>query len=345
MDGFKYNGRHCSEFGVWYVPDAKDLWMNSPDYDITSTKVKGRAGSYYYTNEAKERTFTLSCFFEDITWFDREQIRHWIDRKTSGELVFDYKPFVYYKVRPTKLDTGKVYVTRGTTDQQNRYSGTFSITFTAYEPFGYMTYKSFTTYDDDNASIYCGILDSTEMPAEPTVSSRSFLIYNCGTEVADTTITIGGSAPNGLTITNATNNSVCSLISLPLTDYLTIDSAKGTVRYGSSLAFQYHNDGFIRLDPYLPDKRDIVVSYMSGSNMLTVLSEEADHTWIGRYVRINNEWVKIINVNANGVVTLQKSMGASGTETTRLVTMNEISISGTEQSQSTLTFDFVPVIS
>lgn len=344
MDGFKYNGRHCSEFGVWYVPDAKDLWVNSPDYDVTSTKVKGRAGSYYYTNEAKERTFTLSCFFEDITWFDREQIRHWIDRKTSGELVFDRKPFVYYNVRPTKQDTGKVYVTRGATDQENLYSGTFTITFTAFEPFGYMTYKSFNTYDDDNASIFCGILDTSEMPATPTTSSRDFQIYNCGTEEADTTITIGGTAASGLTITNGTNNTVCSQVSLPPTDYLVIDSAKGTVRYGSSLAFQYHNDGFIRLAPYLPDKRDIVVSYTSGSNYLSVLSEVADSTWVGRYVRINNEWVKIIYVNASGVVTLQKNMGASGIETTRLVTMNEISITGTNQSLSTLSFDYVPRI-
>lgn len=345
MDGFEYNGRHCSEFGVWYTPDARDLWLNSPDYDVTSSKVKGRAGSYYYTNEAKERTFTLSCFFDEITWFDREQIRHWIDRKTSGKLIFDNKPFVYYNVRPTKLDTGRVYVTRGTNDLENLYSGTFTITFTAYDPFGYMTYKSFDTYDNDNASIYCGILDQAEMPEAPTTSTSNFLIYNCGTETTDTVITIGGTAPNGLTISNGTNNTVCSLVSLPPTDTLVIDSAKGSVRYGSSQAFQYHNNGFIRLAPYLPDKRDVVVSYNTGSNMLAVLNEVADKTWIGRYVRIHNEWVKIIYVNANGVVTLQKAMTASGVETTRLVTMNEISISGDGQSLSTLSIDFTPLIS
>ena len=66
MNGFEYNGRHCSELGVWYVPDSKDAWENSPDFDVTSTKVKGRAGSYYYSTEAKERVFSQNCFVEDI---------------------------------------------------------------------------------------------------------------------------------------------------------------------------------------------------------------------------------------------------------------------------------------
>lgn len=107
MNGFEYNGVHCSSLGVWYIPDAKDQWRSSPDYEVMSAKVKGRAGGYYYGNDAKERTFTMNCFFEDITLETRERIRHWIDRKTSGRLIFDEQPFVYYNVRPTKLDTGK----------------------------------------------------------------------------------------------------------------------------------------------------------------------------------------------------------------------------------------------
>lgn len=345
MEGFTYNGRHCSELGVWYVPDAKDQWISSPDFDVTSLKLKSRAGGYYYGNEAKERTFTLTCFFEDITWYDREQIRHWINRNTSGKLVFDYRPFVYYNVRPTKLDTGKVYVTRGSDDIHNLYSGTFTITFTAFEPFGHMTYKSFDGFDNDNASIYCGILDVTEMPPSPTVDSRNFLIYNCGTETSDTIITIGGSAPNGLTITNGTNNTKCSLVSLPPTDSLVIDSYKGTVRYGTGLAFEYHNDGFIRLAPYLPDARDYVISYKKDSNIVAVLNDTADKSWVGRYLRLNDEWVKVINVNNDGVIFVQKFMDDGGVENSRLVTMNEISITGTDLSLTTLSFDYTPLVS
>ena len=226
------------------------------------------------------------------------------------------------------------------------YSGTFTVSFDAFEPFGFLKYKSYDTTDTDGASAYCGILPQSMMPAAPTTSSRQFQVYNCGTEDADTIITLAGSAPNGMTITNLTNGNVCTIPSLPESGTLTLDSRQGLVSDINGPAFEYHNDGFIRLAPYYPDIQNLKVSYSSSSTTLTVVDTTADKSWIGKFVRIGNEWIKISFVSDQGVVTLSKTPAASGTNViTRLAVLNDITISGDELTLSTFTFDYTPVLS
>lgn len=174
LNGFTYNGIHSEALNCWYIPDATDNWFVSSDFEVMDQEVVGRSGGYWYGNRVKSRTFTLKMFFEDITQTGREKIRAWLDQKTSGELIFDDRPFVYYNVRPTKTVTGKIYTTRHEGYSNDTYSGTFTVTFTAYEPFGFLKYKSYTNYDNDGAGLYCGILEQGEMPTAPTAASRSF---------------------------------------------------------------------------------------------------------------------------------------------------------------------------
>lgn len=184
------------------------------------------------------------------------------------------------------------------------------------------------------------------MPAAPTTSSRQFQIYNCGTEDADTIITLAGSAPNGMTITNLTNGNVCTITSLPISGNLVVDSRQGLVRDANGPAFEYHNDGFIRLAPYYPDIQNLKVSYSSSSTTLTVVDATADKNWIGKFVRLGNEWIKIAYVSDQGVVTLAKLPAASGANvSTRLAVLNDITITGDGLTLSTLTFDYTPVLS
>lgn len=345
LEGFTYNGIHSEEQGVQYIPSHKDLWEQSADYDVSSVKVNSRPGGYYYQSDVKERTFTLSCFFEDITLETREKIRHWIGRNTSGRLIFDDRPFMYYDVRPTRVDTGNLYFKGISGSTEELLSGTFTITFTAFEPFGKQLYKAYKDYDSDNAGAYCGILEEQQMPPAPTASSTSFIVYNCGTEDANTLIRIGGTAANGLTITNYTNGTKCVLTSLPPSDYIEIDSSKGTVKYAGNLEYSYHSDGFIKLASYLPDIKNVVVRYSSGSNTITVSGAIPEASWIGKYVYQNGSWIKILYVNTTtGIITLQSSMGSTGIETTRIVTMNEIGITGDGVSLTTFSLDYTPLI-
>lgn len=186
MRGFTYNGIHSSKYNCYHTPNADDRWRESPVFEVYNEEVTGRDGGYCYGYRTKIRTISLKVFYEDITIETRERIRAWLDRKTSGYLVFDERPFVKYYVRPAKTVPGKSYTTRHEGVSQDLYSGTFTIDFSAYEPFGMLSYKYYTDYDEDGAGLYCGILEENEMPGEPTTAARSFLVYNCGTETCNT---------------------------------------------------------------------------------------------------------------------------------------------------------------
>ena len=180
-------------------------------------------------------------------------MRKWLHRDTKGLLIFDDMPFVAWNVRPTKIVPGKKYNDCG------RYSGTFTLTLTAYDPFGYLTRKYNTPSDEDNALDYCDLIDQSEMPAAPTTSSTSFDVYNPGREVCGLTIRISGSTSNPVEFLNTTNKTRCIIQSLPTNNLiLDIDSDTGVITtYTSSnpnnknFGYAYHDRGFIKLEPGL----------------------------------------------------------------------------------------------
>lgn len=110
----------------------------------------------------------------------------------------DERPFVVYRsVQLNKAVLGRIYPVRYDNFGNDLYNGTFTIEFVLYEPYGYLRYKSYDGFDEDNASSYCGMLSSSEMPSAITTSSRNFNMYNPGTEICDTLIRIGGTVGSG----------------------------------------------------------------------------------------------------------------------------------------------------
>lgn len=174
MDGFTYNGVHCETMGCTYIPDASARWFASPDIDRGKEDVSWRDGSYYYYTRRKARTFTVNCYFENITRRGRERIRRWLDEKGSGWLIFDERPDVKYFVRPSKTNTGKIYMQSDGIERNPWYNGTFTITFEASDPIGYLTRL---TDDDllDNEQLHtCNIVRTDMMPAAPLASDSNF---------------------------------------------------------------------------------------------------------------------------------------------------------------------------
>ena len=349
MTGFTYNGIHSSKFNCYYIPDAADRWFSSPDFEVYEKEVPGRDGGYTYGSRAKIRTISLKMYFEDITIEKRERIRAWLDRETMGELVFDDKPFVVYRsVRPKKTLAGKIYTTRYDNMSQDQYSGTFTIDFAVYEPYGYLSYKSYSGVDLDGAAQYCGILETNEMPSSPLTSSRNFLLYNPGTQTCHTVLTIGGTVgTGGQTITNATNGTKCKLSSLPASGYLKIDSFLGgvaVVNNGSeTLDFQYHDQGFLTLAPYGQKIDNAIVTCTSNSTSAIIDESLLGYDLVGKYIRLGNSWKKIAAAQGTAI-TLNENAGVSGVKITKIVGMNEITITGTDISLSQLSMDYFPMI-
>ena len=142
-----------------------------------------------------------------------EKMLQWIHRDVRGRLIFDNRPFVYYDVFPWKKPEGKIYPTGNTNESSvdtTLWSGTMTLFFKAYEPFGKMLYKAYDQYDLEGAGIGTGIVAQTDMPPAIQPSVGDYLVYNPGTETANTVIRIAGSAPNGVMIRNYTNGTACS---------------------------------------------------------------------------------------------------------------------------------------
>ena len=270
MSGFTYNGVHCSAYGIDYIPDAEDRWFRGADFDVYDADVSWKHGGYYYGNKAKNREFNIKCYFEEITVKQREDIRKWLHRDTKGTLIFDDMPFVYWNVRPTNIVPGSIYNDTG------KYSGTFTVRFTAYEPFGYLTRKSNSSSNNDNANDYCDLISSSSMPAAPTTSGSTFNVYNPGREACGLTIRLRGSTSKPIMFMNTTNNTSCVIRALP-TNNLTLDingdTGKVLVYSGTNVSlgengFAYHDRGVVRLEP--------------GTNTIQILEQNNAGNWGAR---------------------------------------------------------------
>lgn len=251
MTGFTYNGIHSSVFGLYYIPNADDKWFSDPEYDVYDIDVSWKHGGYYFDSKVKNRVFTIKCYFEEIDLATRQRIKQWVKRGTSGLLIFDDMPFVYWKVRPGKVPVGNWYLDTG-----ESHSGTVTITFNAYEPFGYLTRKANGHYEaDDNAEAYCHLISVDDMPPEPTTSDTAFDIYNPGTEECGLSIDISGTTSNPIRFYNEANGTYCSFCSLPSSGlHVQINGDTGMViayEDGSSEyenGYGYHDKGIVKLE-------------------------------------------------------------------------------------------------
>ena len=163
-----------------------------------------------------------------------ERIYRWLYRGTRGRLVFDHKPYCWYDVVASKRIVITLY--DHTDENGNKlYSGTFTTTFTCYEPFGKLFQNNLSDETDVSTLSHTGLLPATMMPASPTVESRSFLMYNPGTEAAHTVIHVAGDVGSDMLIRNLTTGQRCRIVDLKADSLLEgqvleLDSARGQTR-------------------------------------------------------------------------------------------------------------------
>lgn len=234
--------------------------------------------------------------------------------------MFDERPEVVYHVRPSKSFEPELYEHVLDGNAYPTYSGKFSIAFDAYDPFGYLTKTELSTGETNNhMESFCGILPKDELPPAPVASDREFLMYNCGTEPCGMNLVLRGTAPNGAVLKNLTNGTSCKLIALPEDpSYLRIDADNCRVQYGfgdsakalyenmMEDAFEFHDDGYILLEPYDELYKNVPVKLNAGSNIMMPDASFAsgDHL-IGKYAMIISIygfgiWLKIEDVLNNG---------------------------------------------
>jgi len=94
------------------------------------------------------------------------------------------------------------------------FSGTFEACFTAYDPFGKMLHTAYADMPMMGEVEATGILPVAMMPPASTVTGGSYLIYNPGTERAQTVIRVTGDAGDGVLIRNLTTGQRCKIVNL-----------------------------------------------------------------------------------------------------------------------------------
>lgn len=372
MGGFSYRGRNIGDFGdIYYIPDESERGEYALPYDVSEQEINGRDGALYYGNRVEPREFSLRCYYEELTQRNKEDIMHWFHRDTKGRLMFDDREYAYYDVHPNGAIKFDDYKYHGC-DGEAKYQGIMTIKLKAYCPFGKMIpYEVVNTVpfvgsaivdvDHVGLAVLPGetetvILMRAKMPQIPSAGSAvSFYIYNPGTERTPLRMRIAGATTSGEdephygVITNETNGTQCKIIGMTsgnttdVNKYLQIDAETGRVEMigllDTSLAFQMHDYGYIWLDPCTPFVREAAITYTSGDTVITSDGKFYEDL-VGQYVYLNGEWRKIGGYTNKNTMTLTAAMDASGTETSDIVTMNEITLSGF--SLTKLEVDYIP---
>lgn len=342
--GFTYRGVHCEKYGLVYNPAIGDLLPFMPAFKPVTAKVTGRDGAYWYGNTVDARVFTLPCYFENVPEYTFGQIYQWLKRDEEGDLIFDERPWVSYRVRPSAAMKGDVYVHTEHGKDGLLYSGTMQLEFTAYQPYGTMT---MTEWVDDTLGTFVlsvsrladgtervndgsGVLPREKMPVMTPVMNQNILVYNPGTEVTPAIIRIAGTSEGPFVIHNYTTGDALEVIALPANDTLVFDAESGKVYKTSDndLAYMYHNLGYITLAPCIPFDRDVEISYTQGSNTITSTRGEFRDIHNRHYVNLGGAWYKILHVDDENTATIHIACASTGTEETEIVVMNELYVQG-----------------
>lgn len=239
------------------------------------------------------------------------------------------------------------------TDASGRYlfSGTFEVCLTAYDPFGKMLRTAYTDAPLQGEAESTGILPAELMPRMPTKEDGSFLLYNPGTEKAQTLIRLTGNTGEGVRIRNLTTGQQCTIMNLKPTSLmegaaLELDSAMGQTRIvmgdKKELAFPFHDEGYLTLAPCTPFVREAAVAYTAASNVITSAGCFRPHMK-GQYIYLG-EWIKIIHVQDAEHALIAKQMQADGNAKTPIVTMNEIDMDASTAALTSFEMSYTPCV-
>lgn len=332
MGGFRYCGKALSEFGeVYYIPNEEERGDYTPGYEINDAEVEGRDGGYRRSERVSAKEFTLPVFYENLTLKQLNRLAQWFDRRTSGELIFEDRPYAAYTVYPSARAEVRDY--RENRDGTEKHHGQMTIHMKAYDPFARLLIRT-KSGDTLGAEDEVMLLTAAQTPAVPAAASKSFMIYNPGTERADTIIRLAGDSGTKMTIANKTTGQTCSICGMTsgmtgtAGKVLEISSKTGRVELVGAereLAFELHDDGYITLSPATPFEEDFDVSYTNGSS---TISGRFLERMVGQYIYLNGAWRKMTRMISETQMVIDQAMTKTATEKTIIVTMNEIEITG-----------------
>ena len=373
--GFTFCGVDIEDIGLNYAPENKDTYVYSPGVEnVHEETFEGHDGGYAYGAYKEPKEFILRCYYEE------QHISKGVMAKAyslfrvgkSGLLVFKRRPWCYYYVTVTNINHDEMY---------NYENGLIVVTMKAYYPYargveinGRMMSNLPTDPYHDEIMANTALLERDEMVPQtsfdsPPVNPHEIILLNPGTERAKVSLVIAGTAGDGVTIYNKTTDQMCRYVAFDTSnnEYVYTDgiSGKTILDDGASrtLAFMYHDYGFIELAPAFPIKRKVFATYngltVSTTNIL--FEEDFQKDWyIGRYIYLGKtkpvypsddneeygDWYKIEQVTDKHTLMVLPRNGVvpgEGKCTTAIVKMNELIVTPTQDTIITkLNFIYKP---
>ena len=354
--GFTFCGMHISSLGLSYAPDIAETYVYRPAEAQSHIETfDAHNGGYYYGSWYSPKSFVLRCYFEETNIDDGIMAKVYNAFKVgkSGQLVFDLRPWCYYYATVTEPVQA---------DFTNYLNGLITITLQAMYPFARS--NIFTDIDSsyhDKIIANSAVFDKAgmELPLQYDLTAQdSVLLINPGTERAGLGIKISGDVGDGVTITNSATKQKCKIIALTKAEttnknrYLLVDPVSGKVTMKGAdidqLAFMYHHEGFLELEPSYPALRDIHATYSIG-NVVTIAEDLPDV--IGKYIFLGTFWYEIVN-QGDGYVVLRTNVPEQEleeneeeeeiTEVTTIMSANKITISPVTDMDIHVEFIFKP---
>lgn len=260
--GFSFCGTNIGTFGLEYVPSLQDMYVyRQGQYAVDEDTFTAHHGGYMYGTQVKPKDFTLQCFYEgrDINSGLQMNVEHYFRRGRTGKLIFSTRPWLWYVATVVSVETQRT----------NRYNGFVTIKMRAYYPFGRTDNLYLLTTADVDMKNNTFLLNAADTPttnyngiALQANEPYTIHLYNGGTEPAAVEIQIAGAINEGITFENVTNHTRCKLRALTAElssgagKYLSCNALNGktvlTDGSTSELAFLYHDEGFLYLDPGTP---------------------------------------------------------------------------------------------
>lgn len=177
--GFWIDDIHSSELGIIRTSDGSRFNENLlPTIQDKTVQVPGGDGFYYFGSYYTQRPFNIPIAFDNMEESQFRRLKQILGSKKMVKLVFDEAPYKYYSVKSTGTPTLKyicfdvevdnqggsvddVYAQTSTAATKRVYKGEGTLSFVAYDPFGYA--RAVSIYTDNSLSDYNLKLPNNEL--------------------------------------------------------------------------------------------------------------------------------------------------------------------------------------
>ena len=330
---FSFCGVDVKDIGLHYVPENADTYVYKPSsFSLAEQESEAWDGGHFYGTTLKPKPFVLRCYYED-TAVDNgfmSMVHSLFKRGKSGKLVFSHRPWLYYTATVTSIDISRML---------NLENGLITVQMKAYYPLALTDETTITSNDMlDNSALF------EEDITPPTsysgiTSQQTILLYNAGTERASVKIGIAGNVGSGVSLYNRITGQECDFVGLnagSTAHHVVCDGRTGNVYWSDTKqnAFIYHKRGFIELEPAYPIDRSLVVS--ANGTQLTATYGTFNESMIGKYIYLDGEFRKIVNVVSETEATVNVNLPELSDVNSPVVTMNEIVVSAEDSMNLSL---------